>query len=54
MSIRCRHRIPSPEAVGFLTTEGLKEAAARYPHLRPLQEAWLELAVSEGLREVWR
>ena len=23
MIIRCRHRIPSPEAVGFLTVEGL-------------------------------
>ena len=35
MNIRCRHRIPSPEAVGFLTAERLREAAARYPHLRP-------------------
>ena len=35
MIIRCRHRIPSPEAVGFLTVEGLREAAAQYPHLRP-------------------
>lgn len=35
MIIRCRHRIPSPEAVGFLTAEGLREAAAQYPHLRP-------------------
>lgn len=35
MAIRCRHRIPSPEAVGFITAEALKEAAAQYPHLRP-------------------
>lgn len=35
MSIRCRHRIPSPEAAGYETLEGLKAAAARYPHLRP-------------------
>ena len=35
MSIRCRHRIPSPEAAGYQTLEGLKEAARRYPHLRP-------------------
>lgn len=28
MIIRCCHRIPSPEAVGFLTVEGLREAAA--------------------------
>lgn len=54
MIIRCRHRIPSPEAVGFLTAEGLREAAARYPHLRPCQETRLELAVSDGLREVCR
>ena len=38
MIIRCRHRIPSPEAVGFLTAEGLKAAAARYPHLRPCKK----------------
>lgn len=54
MNIRCRHRIPSPEAVGFLTKEELREAAAQYPHLRPLQETRLELAVSDGLREVCR
>ena len=44
MIIRCRHRIPSPEAVGFLTAEGLREAAARYPHLRPCKKqgwSWL-------------
>ena len=35
MIIRCRHRISSPEAAGFTTPEGLREAAARYPHLRP-------------------
>lgn len=35
MIIRCRHRIPSPDAAGFTTPEGLREAAARYPHLRP-------------------
>ena len=35
MIIRCRHRIPSPEAAGYETLEGLKAAAARYPHLRP-------------------
>ena len=41
MIIRCRHRIPSPEAVGFLTAEGLKAAAARYPHLRPCpKQGW--------------
>ena len=41
MNIRCRHRIPSPEAVGFLTAEGLKAAAARYPHLRPCpKQGW--------------
>ena len=38
MIIRCRHRIPSPEAVGFLTVEGLREAAAQYPHLRPCKK----------------
>ena len=38
MIIRCRHRIPSPEAVGFLTAEGLREAAAQYPHLRPCKK----------------
>jgi len=44
MIIRCRHRIPSPEAVGFLTAEGLREAAAQYPHLRPCKKqgwSWL-------------
>ena len=35
MIVRCRHRIPSPDAAGFTTPEGLREAAARYPHLRP-------------------
>lgn len=35
MIIRCRRRIPSPDAAGFTTPEGLREAAARYPHLRP-------------------
>ena len=34
MNICCRHRIPSPEAAGYETLEGLKAAAARYPHLR--------------------
>ena len=38
MIIRCRHRIPSPEAAGFLTAEGLREAAAQYPHLRPCKK----------------
>ena len=38
MNIRCRHRIPSPEAVGFLTAEGLREAAAQYPYLRPCKK----------------
>lgn len=38
MIIRCRHRIPSPEAVGFLTAEGLREAAAQYQHLRPCKK----------------
>jgi len=35
VTIRCRHPVPSPEAVGFTTREGLREAAAKYPHLRP-------------------
>ena len=35
MIVRCRRRIPSPDAAGFTTPEGLREAAARYPHLRP-------------------
>ena len=44
MIIRCRHRISSPEAAGFTTPEGLREAAARYPHLRPCPKygwSWL-------------
>ena len=35
VKIRCRHRLPSPELAGFTTLEGLREAAAQYPHLRP-------------------
>lgn len=35
MIVRCRRRISSPDAAGFTTPEGLREAAARYPHLRP-------------------
>ena len=38
MIVRCRHRIPSPEAVGYETLEGLREAAAQYPHLRPCKK----------------
>ena len=38
MTVRCRHRIPSPEAVGFTTLDGLREAAAGYPHLRPCKK----------------
>lgn len=38
MNIRCRHRIPSPEAAGYETLDGLKAAAARYPHLRPCKK----------------
>ena len=50
MIIRCRHRIPSPEAVGFLTVEGLREAAAQYPHLRPCKKhSWNWL-----YRKAWR
>lgn len=33
--IRCRYRLPSPSAAGFTTKAKLKEASARYPHLRP-------------------
>lgn len=44
MEIRCRHRLPSPELAGFTTLERLREAAARYPHLRPCPKygwSWL-------------
>ena len=52
MIIRCRHRIPSPEAAGYETLEGLKAGAARYPHLRPRPKQgchWLyRTACAEG------
>ena len=54
MIIRCRHRIPSPEAVGFLTVEGLREARRAISAPAALPEAGMPLAVSDGLREVWR
>ena len=44
MIVRCRRRISSPDAAGFTTPEGLREAAARYPHLRPCPKygwSWL-------------
>lgn len=54
MIIRCRHRIPSPEAVGFLTAEGLQGSRSAVSAPAALQETRLELAVSDGLREVCR
>lgn len=38
MIIRCCHHIPSSEAVGFLTVEGLREVVTQYPHLRPCKK----------------
>lgn len=35
MEIRCRFPLPSPQAAGYDTKEGLIEAARTYPHLRP-------------------
>ena len=35
MSLHCRHRLPTPQAAGYDTKEGLIEAARTYPHLRP-------------------
>ena len=53
MIIRCRHRIPSPEAAGYETLEGLKAAAARYPHLRPCPKCGdkLEVPLEGSARE---
>jgi hypothetical protein len=33
--VKCRFRLPNPEAAGYATLEKLKEAAGLYPHLRP-------------------
>lgn len=52
MIIRCRHRIPSPEAVGFLTVEGLREAAAQYPHLRPCPKQGCHWLIGRPARSV--
>lgn len=44
-ALRCRHRLPGPEAAGALTWEVLKEWAARSPHLRPCKRKdwwWIE------------
>lgn len=33
--LRCRHKLASPELAGCTTWETLKEAAGKYPNLRP-------------------
>jgi len=35
MVIRCQHRLPGPEAAGYVSVEKLREAAEQAPHLRP-------------------
>lgn len=53
MIIRCRHRIPSPEAV---VPHGGRAQGSRRAISAPaaLPEAGMPLAVSDGLREVCR
>ncbi|MEI3478595.1 MAG: hypothetical protein V8Q84_05125 [Bilophila sp.] len=52
MNIRCRHRIPSPEAAGYATVEELQGGRRALSAPAALQETRVELAIPDVLREV--
>jgi hypothetical protein len=47
MTVRCRTKLPGPEIAGFATWDVLRDAAEKYPDLRPCpkqrgsQGSWL-------------